>query len=228
MEVDNQAGNRSNNLFFGAVGVIAGVIIAVLAMVLSRPIRPAAIEIIPPEPTAPVETAEPLPTEDPLPTATPGMVNVFVSGAVAAPDVYELPPGSLVKDAIVAAGGFIVEANRDILNQALPVHDGDHIHVPTLTETAETPPPISNEAPVSGDVTNEEQSGEAGGELININTASLAELETLPGIGPSLGQNIIDYREANGPYETIEDIMKVSGIGTAKFEAIRELITVGN
>lgn len=223
--MDNQAGNRSNNLFFGAIGVIGGVIIAVLAMVLSRPIRPSAIEIIPPEPTAPLETAEPLPTEEPLPTATPGMLNVFVSGAVTVPDVYELPPGSLVKDAIVAAGGFTAEANRDILNQALPVHDGDHIHVPTLIETAETPPPISNEVPASGDATNEDQTG---GELININTATLAELETLPGIGPSLGQNIIDYREANGPFESIEDIMKVSGIGTAKFEAIRDLITVGN
>jgi competence protein ComEA len=226
--VDNQAGNRSNNLFFGAVGVIGGVIISVLAMVLSRPIRPAAIEIITPELTAPLMTAEPLPTEEILLTATPGMLNVFVSGAVTVPDVYELPPGSLVKDAIVAAGGFTAEANRDILNQALPVQDGDHIHVPTLMETAETPPPISNEAPASGDATNEEQSGGTGGDLININTATLAELETLPGIGPSLGQNIIDYREANGPFETIEDIMKVSGIGTAKFEAIRDLITVGN
>jgi competence protein ComEA len=132
----------------------------------------------------------------------------------------------LVKDVIVAAGGFTADANRDIVNQALPLHDGDHIHVPTLAETAETPPPFSNEAPAP--------EGGGGGEvgvsgaLVNINTATLVELETLPGIGPSLGQNIIDYREASGPFVTIEDIMKVSGIGEAKFEAMRDLITVGN
>jgi competence protein ComEA len=189
-------------------------------MVFSRPLRPAAIEIIPPEATAPLLTAEP------LPTATPGSLNVFVSGAVSVPDVYELPPGSLVKDAIVAAGGFTAEANHDILNQASPLQDADHIHVPTVVETAETPPPISNESPVRAGET-EVIIGTAG-ESVNINTASLAELETLPGIGPSLGQNIIDYRETVGPFETIEDLMKVSGIGTAKFEAVRDLITVEN
>jgi len=218
--VDDQVGKRNNSLFFGAIGVMAGVIVAVLVMVLSRPIRPAAIEIRAPEPTAP------LPTAEPLATATLGLLHVFVSGAVSVSDVYELPPNSLVKDVIVAAGGFTADANRDIVNQALPLHDGDHIHVPTLAETAETPLPISNEAPAP--------EGGGGGEvgvsgaLVNINTATLAELETLPGIGPSLGQNIIDYREASGPFVTIEDIMKVSGIGTAKFEAIRDLITVGS
>jgi competence protein ComEA len=154
------------------------------------------------------------------------MLNVFVSGAVSVPDVYPLPPGSLVKDAIVMAGGFTADANRDILNQALSLRDGDHIHVPSLAETAETPPPVSNETPV--EIVIPDRSVGIGVLLININTATLAELETLPGIGPTLGQNIIDYRETNGPFVTIEDLMKVSGIGEAKFEAVRELITVGN
>jgi competence protein ComEA len=217
--VDNQAVKRNTNLLFGVIlGVLGGAILGVMVMVLSRSNRPAAIEIIPPDPTTPLSTAEP------LPTATSGLLHVFVSGAVSVPDVYDLPPGSLVKDAITLAGGFTADANRDILNQALTLQNGDHIHVPTLAETAATPPPISTEAPTtsgSGSATNSTS-------LININTATLAELETLPGIGPSLGQNIIDYRQTNGPFEAIEDLMKVSGIGTAKFEAIRALITVGN
>jgi competence protein ComEA len=137
-----------------------------------------------------------------------------------------LPPGSLVKDAIVMAGGFTVDANPVVLNQALTVRDGDHIHVPTMVETAETPPVLSGEAEES--VRAPDSGGGIVGALININTASLGELEDLPGIGPALAQSIVDYREATGPFETIEDIMKVSGIGTAKFEAMRDLITVGN
>lgn len=222
--VDDRVEKRSNNLFFAAIGVIVGVIIAVVAMVLARPIRPAAIEIIPPEPTAPLPTAEPLQTQGPMLTATPGVLYVYVTGAVSVPDVYELPEGSLVKDAIVAAGGFTAEADQVAVNQALRLRNEDHIHVPVVGETAETPPLSRSE---SVEIDPEESGGISAGDLININTATLAELETLPGIGPSLGQNIIDYREANGPFETIEDIMKVSGIGEAKFRAIRDLITVG-
>lgn len=219
--MESQEIKRNNNLLFGVgIGVIVGIIVTVLVTVLSRPIRPAAIEILPPEPTVPLPTAAPLPTE------TPGMINVYVTGAVTVPDVYKLPQGSLVKDAIVLAGGFTAEADQVVINQALRLQDEDHIHVPTVGETAEPPPITRSEVVVPVEV-GDGGSG-SGGALININTASLAALETLPGIGPSLGQNIIDYREANGPFETIEDIMKVSGIGTAKFEAVRELITVGN
>ncbi len=211
---------RSNSLFLIAIGLIVGIIVAVLVMVLSRPIRPAAIEIKVPESTASLATALPSLTE------TPGVLHVFVSGAVAVSDVYELPPGSLVKDAIVMAGGFTADANQFVLNQALTLNDGDHIHVPTMTETAETPPPLSTGAEVT--VRAPEGGSDIVEGLININTASQGELETLPGIGPALAQSIIDYRETIGLFETIEDIMKVSGIGTAKFEAMRDLITVGS
>ena len=212
--------HRRNMLAVLAGGVIIGIIIAVLVMVLSRPIRPAAIEIRAPEPTAPLATAPPLVTE------TPGILHVFVSGAVAVSDVYELPPGSLVKDAIVMAGGFTADANQFILNQALSVKDGDHIHVPTMTETAETPPVFSGEVEVT--VRAPDSGSGIVGDLVNINTASQGELETLPGIGPALAQNIIDYRETVGPFKAIEELMMVSGIGTAKFGAIQDLITVGN
>ena len=201
-------------------GVFGGVIIAVLVMVLSRPIRPAAIEIRAPEPTAP------LPTAEPLPTATPTMINVYVTGAVSVPDVYELPPDSIVKDAIVMAGGVTADADQIAVNQALKLQDGDHIHVPAVGETAEAPTIIRSEIVVPVDAP--DGSSGAAGELININTASKGELESLPGIGPALAQNIIDYRETNGPFETIEEIMEVSGIGEAKFGAMQDLITVGS
>jgi competence protein ComEA len=215
--VDEKGLSRVNkSLLIGiAVGGIVGVIGAVLVMVLSRPIRPAAIEIRMPEPTAELP-----PTDMPLPTATPGLLHVYVTGEVVAADVYELPPGSLVKDAIVMAGGFSEEANEAAVNLALSLRDADHIHVPAMDETAVIPPVSSGGlSPTVIEVV-------VPIGLVNINTASLEELDTLPGIGPAIAQDIIDYRELNGPFETIEDIMKVSGIGPAKFEAIRELVTV--
>lgn len=216
--------DRKGLLIGLAAGGITGIIVAVLVMVLSRPIRPAAIEIRAPEPTASLAPTL-QPTAQPLATETAAILHVFVSGAVAVSDVYELPPGSLVKDAIVAAGGFTADANRVIINQALPLQDGQQIHVPTLAETADTPEPITGAGTAEG--RSPEIQVDISGDLVNINTASQAELETLPGIGPALAKNIIDYREANGPFETIEAIMMVSGIGTAKFEGMRDLITVG-
>lgn len=219
--MESEAVKRNNSLLFGiGVGVIIGIIVAVLVMVLSRPIRPAAIEIQAPQPTAPLPTAAPLPTE------TPAMLHVYITGAVSVPDVYELPPGSIVKDAIVMAGGFTAEADEVVVNQALRLQDEDHIHVPAVGETAEVPTIIRSEIVVPVDAPDD--SGGAAGTLININTASKGELESLPGIGPSLAQNIIDYRETTGPFETIEEIMEVSGIGEAKFGAVQDLITVGN
>ena len=215
---------KENRRLLGGIlsGVFGGVIITVLVMVLSRPIRPAGIEIRMPEPTAPLPTAEPLPTE------TPAMMNVYVTGAVSVPDVYELPPGSIVKDAIVMAGGLTADADAVVVNQALRLQDGDHIHVPVVGETAEVPTIIRSEVVRTVEAPESGSSSGSVGALININTASQGELESLPGIGPALAQNIIDYRETTGPFETIEDIMKVSGIGTAKFGAMQDLITVGN
>jgi competence protein ComEA len=153
------------------------------------------------------------PTATPLPTPTPRPVQVYVSGAVAHPDVYKLPAGSIVKDAIEAAGGATSEADLDRINLALSVADGQHIYVP---KQGEETPLVSQPTQPSGTT-----SGKAGGK-ININTASQSEIETLPGIGPSKAQGIIENR----PYDSIEEIQKVPGIGEVTFEKIRDLITV--
>lgn len=186
-----------------------------------RAAQPAPIEIVPPAPTA---TAAPAPTL--APTATGGPLHVYVSGAVARPAVYELPPGSILDDAVRAAGGFAAGADTAAVNLAQPALDGMQVHVPSLDEALPTPPVVSLPPDAAATVPSR-MGGVTIGGLININTAAQTDLEMLPGIGPSTAANIIAHREANGPFATIEAIMDVPGIGEGKFEAIRDLITVG-
>ena len=155
-------------------------------------------------------------TPDPTPeaTPTPRPPRVYVSGAVQNPDVYTLAPDSIVKDAIMAAGGPSDEADLDCINLAQPVADGQQIYVPTIGEEN---PPVQD--PTG------QRSQPIVVSTININTADLAALESLPGIGPALAQRILDYRQANGPFANPAEITEVSGIGPAKFEGIQDLIT---
>ncbi len=165
--------------------------------------------------SAPITISTPEPTPTPASSPTPAPLRIHVSGAVREPDqVYRLPPGSMVQDAIEAAGGATGEADLERINLAQELADQEHVHVPRRDE--ENPPP-----PVSGG-----DGGEATGSLVNINTATQAELETLPGIGPVTAGKILDHREANGPFERIEDIQDVPGIGPATFEGMRDLIRV--
>ncbi len=139
-----------------------------------------------------------------LPTPTPGSVTVYVSGAVQMPGVYSLPAGSRVEAAINAAGGFAPGAEQDEINLATLLQDGQQIDVPGVV--------------VSSHVN-------AG--RININTASVEELDALPSIGPTTAQAIVDYRLQHGPFQSIEDIKNVPGIGPATYEQIQNYITVG-
>jgi competence protein ComEA len=152
-------------------------------------------------------------------------VRVYVSGAVVDPAVYTLPPGSIIEDAVRAAGGFAADADPVAVNLAQPVADGMQVYVPTLAEAEPTPPPVSL-PPGATATTAVRMGGVTSSGLININTATQADLELLPGIGPATAANIIAHREANGPFATIEAIMDVPGIGEGKFEAVRDLITV--
>jgi len=161
--------------------------------------RPSPIEII--EPTS-------------APASTPGEIGVYVVGAVLNPGVYFLPQGSRVEDALEAAGGPTDEADLVRVNLAKRVYDEEQIYVPRLGEENPPLPPPSGSP------------GSQAGGKININTATVAELDTLPGIGPVLSQRIVDYRKANGPFAAIEDIKNVQGIGEATFEEIKELIFV--
>jgi competence protein ComEA len=147
----------------------------------------------------------------PAPTLSP--ITVYVSGSVDKAGLYTLPSGSRVNNAIQAAGGFTEEANTGVLNLAEILEDGEQIDVPDLFSPS-----------VIGGGT---RSANPSLTLININTATLEQLDTLPEIGPITAQNIIDYRNSNGPFEKIEDIQDVPKIGQVTFDKIKDLITVG-
>ncbi len=182
---------------------------------LQRPVA-APLEITPPQPTlAPVITPS---AQPPLGTAT--LLRVYVTGAVAHPDVYRLAPGSIVKDAIQAAGGASGEADLNRVNLAQELRDQQQVVVPRTGETAD-PPPAGGGLP-----------GGSGGALpavkININTAAADELDTLPGIGAEMARRILEYRATNGPFKSVEDIRRVTGIGDATYQKLKDRITVGN
>ena len=180
-------------------GVLFGLFIAVLVWVVAR------------NPSGQAVTLRPVPTEKPI--------VVQVSGAVPRPGVYALAQGSRVQDAISAAGGFLAEAEKTGINLARALEDGEQLDIPY----------VEGSSPVIIDVPTEVVVGTAPSstELININTASATELDTLPGIGPTTAQKIIDYRQLNGPFLAKEDIVNVSGIGPGTYERIKDLITVG-
>lgn len=200
-------------------GLLLGVVVAGVLLVVAR--RP---------PGHPVQLLA-LPTESP--------VRVYVLGAVQSPGVYPLPRGSIVQDALNAAGGPAPQADVSQLNLAQVVKDGDRIDVPEIPPTvpptrtpaptvtvgpgtpSPTPEPIATSAPPTSSAPS------SSGAKININTATQAELESLPRIGPATAVRIIEYRTANGPFSTIEAIMNVRGIGPATFDQLKDLITVG-
>ncbi len=137
-------------------------------------------------------------------------VYVYVCGAVASPGVVELPAGSRADDALRAAGGFLEEAATASVNLAAPVSDGEMLYIPTRSEAEE--------------LRSEESARESG--LVNINTADSRLLCTLPGIGETRAGDIIAYREANGAFQSVEELMKVPGIKAGTYEKISGLITV--
>jgi competence protein ComEA len=137
---------------------------------------------------------------------------VDVAGEVRQPGVYEFAEGDRVIDAIERAGGQLPKADLSLLNLAAPLTDGTQILVPKAG------PPG---AVVPGGGTAGSSSG-----LINVNSASAAELETLSGIGEVLAATIIEYREQNGPFASVDELMDVSGIGPATLEEIRDQVTV--
>lgn len=149
----------------------------------------------------------------PVPTDKP--IVVHVTGAVPRPGVYALPKGARVQDAISAAGGFLAEADKANINLAQLVEDGEKLDIAYIEGAS---PVLATPLPEVVATTTE---------LININTASAAELDALPGIGPTTAQKIVDYRAKNGPFVSTEDIINVSGIGPASYERIKNLITVG-
>ena len=160
------------------------------------------------------------------PAASPSPdVVVYVCGAVRTPGVVRLPAGARVTDALELAGGPTAKAELAAVNLAAPVSDGQQILVPERGAAVAAAPASSGSSAATGSVS-VSPGGAAPGALININTASLEELDSLDGVGPSTAQKIIDYRTENGGFKTIDEIKEVPGIGDAKFAAMKDSITV--
>ena len=155
--------------------------------------------------------------------ATALSIVVHVAGEVKSPGVYALPNGARMVDAVAAAGGATARADLEIINLATPLTDSSQIYVPAKGVTVR--PSRARPLPgVNGVVATPGASSASG--IVNINRASVSELDSLPGVGPSTAQAIVDYRSTNGPFGSAEDLLNVKGIGPAKFEAMRKLVGV--
>ncbi len=192
----------------GARAVVGGV--AVVGLVLG------ALWWLTRQAPPPVEATLPLVevTAPATTTTTVGPVVVHVAGAVMAPGVHELPAGSRVIDAVRASGGLAPDAEARAVNLAAELVDGSQVYVPRVGEV----PPPSAAMPGAG--------GTADPGPVDLNTADAGLLETLPGVGPATAAAIVDHRERNGPFTSVDGLLEVRGIGEAKLAALRDLVRV--
>lgn len=213
MNEESQPANLVTVITFGLV--IAAIIGAGVLLAVTQP-EPVAITINPP-----------LPTETPRPTTTPAPITVYVTGAVTEPEsLVALPPNSRVQDAIAAAGGVVDTADLERVNLADILRDGDQVHVPSVAQVA-----VIEDEVGGGIVEVEDDVGEAlelatptRPEVVYVNSATLEELTTLPRIGETTAQRIIDYREANGAFADLEALGNVQGIGDATLAGLADRV----
>lgn len=160
-----------------------------------------------------------------LPTETPTPVVVYITGAVRKPGIYALPEGSRLVDVVREAGGFKDTADPKAMDLAQLVMDGDKIDVPTTDEDL-----ASTDFPdlvISDDgLANAVDTAPVAGDAIDLNTATKAELESLPGIGPTLAQRILDYRDEYGDFYSVEELAEVPGISEALMNELTAYLTV--
>jgi competence protein ComEA len=212
--------------------VLGGVVAVGVGLWLLRPAPTPVEETIPPATTTvdapggeapgPVVAAP----SDPVVSTTPTEIVAHAAGAVARPGVYRLDPAARVDDLVRVAGGLAPDADASRLNLAAPLADGTRVYVPRVGE--EVPPAVgadgASPGPAAGD-----PGGPAGDEpeaLVDLNTADEAALEELPGVGPATATAIITFREENGGFRSVDDLLDVRGIGEAKLEQLRPLVTV--
>ena len=198
-----------------ALAVVA-IVVVLIAGLLAWRARPRVDPVAPPS-LDPAAADASLP-DDPgaVPAAKPSapvVVVVAVGGKVRKPGLVELPAGARVADALQAAGGAKPGVDVAPLNLARKVTDGELIMVGVKAPPGAAPPGPA--AP-----------GQSAGGLVNLNTATLADLDTLPGVGPVLAQRILDARDAQGGFQAVGDLRKVSGIGTSRFEQLKDLVTL--
>ncbi|MCB1018057.1 MAG: helix-hairpin-helix domain-containing protein [Acidimicrobiales bacterium] len=191
---------------------------AALALLVLWP-RPAAPD---PELTLPraSTTAGPSPVAT---TAPPGVLVVDVLGEVRRPGVQEVPTGARIADVVAAAGGLTERADRARINFAAPVVDGERVFVPAVGQTV---PPVAVGATGAGGGGPSGDPAGTAGQPVNLNTATLEQLDTLPGVGPATAQAILDHRAEHGPFTSVDQLLDVRGIGDAKLAELRDLVVV--
>jgi competence protein ComEA len=179
------------------------------------------------EPVRPVSTVAAPDAPEPSPAGSPGAVNsqlvVAVAGKVRRPGLVRLPAGSRVADAVEAAGGALPGVDVALLNPARKLTDGELVLVGVAA-----PPGLAGQpgGPAAGGAAGPAVAGAAPGGPVNLNTATLAQLDTLPGVGPVLAQRILDHREQHGGFRSVSDLRQVEGIGDARYEQLKDLVTV--
>ncbi|WEO79071.1 helix-hairpin-helix domain-containing protein [Cryobacterium sp. SO2] len=168
-------------------------------------------------PVEPTTSAQPTAGQNPV-------IFVHVLGAVAHPGLFEVNEGARVVDVVAAAGGLLPTADQTGVNLARLVSDGEQLYVPVQGEVV----PAAGAQGGSGAGTASGANGSASGATttVNLNTATAADLDTLPRIGPAMAQRILDYREAEGRFASVEDLRNVTGIGEKTFAALKDLVSV--
>lgn len=192
--------------------VVACIVLVVLALIRFVPMETSASQDF----EAPAQAEEQAASERDFDVR---QVGVDVEGAVASPGLYLVSADARVNDAVAAAGGMTSDADRQRVNLAQKVEDGMQVYVPSREEA-----PAATGTTTTG--AGQASSSGASKGKVNLNTASVEELQTLSGIGPSLSQRIIDYRQANGPFKSVDDLRKVSGIGDTRFKSLKDLVCV--
>lgn len=213
--------------WFGArrlVGSVLTIVVVITAgwWLLRAPAPPteAGLPRAPAAATTTVSTAATAAPPPSAPTTTvPAPVVVHVAGAVNAPGVYTLSPRARAADAVAMAGGAAAGADVDALNLAAALRDGERVYVPVVGEAVPPPvgpPPAAPDGPGASVVPGP----------VDLNRATVSELDALPGVGPATAQAIVSHRDTNGPFASVDDLEQVRGIGPAKLEAIRPLVTL--
>lgn len=197
----------------GRRGVRALTLVAVVVVLVAGYLAWRAQPRAEPAPSTVASSVAPAPDT----SVTGGMIVVAVAGRVRHPGLVRLPAGARVQDAIEAAGGVLPGTDMSFVNLARKLGDGE------LVVIGVSPPPGIDTAGTGGTAG---AGGAPAGGKVNLNTASLAELDTLPGIGPALAQRIVDYRTAHGGFRSVDDLRRVEGIGDAKFAQLKDRVTV--
>ncbi|MDW8104642.1 MAG: helix-hairpin-helix domain-containing protein [Armatimonadota bacterium] len=184
----------------------------------------------PPQPSSPQGSGETEPVAPSAPAGTSPAVSeeivVHVAGAVKNPGVVRIPRGSRVDDAVRAAGGFSAQADPDSINLAQPLEDGVQVYVPRKGDTVQVEGRVGSVSSVDGSGRSSSAPQELSSGKVNLNTASIEQLEALPGIGPVTARAIIEYRKQNGGFRSVDELIEVHGIGPRRLEQIRPHVVV--